>query len=181
MNGNEAKPEYTPPPQQQTVVQTKDPRNKSVVLACVLSGLPGLGQIYVGYYQRGFVHAIVIGALLALANAPNLGVLQPLVVMFTVFFWLYNVIDAGRRADLYNQTLAGTESIEMPQDFKMPGIGGSIFGGLLLIIGSVIILAHTRFGVPLDWLEQWWPAAGILLGLYLLVKGVMDRMAKEAD
>jgi hypothetical protein len=181
MNGNEARPEYTPPPQQQNVVRAKDPRTKSVVLACILSGMPGLGQIYVGYYQRGFVHAIVIAVLLALVNIPNLGVLEPLLAMFISFFWLYNVIDAGRRADLYNQTLAGTESIEMPEDFKMPGIGGSIFGGLLLIIGSAIILAHTRFGVPLDWLEQWWPAAGVLLGLYLLVKGVMDRMAKEAD
>jgi hypothetical protein len=162
-------------------MRAKDPRAKSVVLACILSGLPGLGQIYVGYYQRGFVHAIVVGALLALANAQKLGGLQPLVVMFLVFFWLYNVIDAGRRADLYNQTLAGTESIEMPQDFKMPGIGGSIFGGLLLIAGSAIILAHTRFDVPLEWLEQWWPAAGVLLGIYLLVKGIMDRMAKGAE
>lgn len=181
MNGNEAKPEYTLPPQQQQVVRAKDPRAKSVVLACILSGMPGLGQIYVGYYQRGFVHAIVIAVLLALMNSGSLGGLEPLVAMFMAFFWLYNVIDAGRRADLYNQTLAGTESIEMPQDLKMPGIGGSIFGGLLLIAGSAVILAHTSFGMPLDWLEQWWPAAGILLGLYLLIKGVMDRMAKEAD
>jgi hypothetical protein len=181
MNGNEANQQYNEAPPQRKLLRSKDPRTKSVVLACILSGLPGLGQIYVGYYQRGFVHAIVIGVLLAVANMRGIGVLEPLVVMFTTFFWLYNVIDAGRRADLYNQTLAGTESIEMPEDLKMPGIGGSIFGGVILILGSAIILSHTRFGVPLDWLEQWWPAAGILLGLYLLIKGVMDRMAKEAD
>jgi hypothetical protein len=185
MNGNQAEqnlnPTPQPQPQPQPVVQAKDPRAKSVVLACILSGMPGLGQIYVGYYQRGFIHAIVIAVLLALANADPQSGFQPLVVMFMVFFWLYNVIDAGRRADLYNQTLLGTEAIELPQDLKMPGVGGSIFGGLLLVAISVILLLYTRFDVPLDWLHEWWPLAGILLGLYLLIKGITDRKAKEAD
>jgi hypothetical protein len=183
MNGNQTQqtPEPAPQPLPQPIVRTKDPRAKSVVLACILSGMPGLGQIYVGYYQRGFIHAIVVGVLLALANLNPQMSLQPAVVIFTIFFWLYNVIDAGRRADLYNQTLLGTEAIELPQDLKMPGVGGSIVGGLLLVAVSVILLLYTRFDVPMEWIEEWWPAAGILLGLYLLAKGIMERQAKEAD
>ena len=179
MNGNQTETNLNPAPQ--PVVQTKDPRAKSVVLACLLSGMPGLGQVYVGYYQRGFINAIVIAALLALVNVNPQSGFQPLMVMFMVFFWLYNVIDAGRRADLYNQTLLGSEVIELPEDLKMPGMGGSIVGGLLLVAVSVVLLLHLRFDVPMDWLQEWWPAGGILLGLYLLVKGILERKVKEAD
>jgi hypothetical protein len=183
MNGNQEQQILNPAPQPppQPVAQTKDPRAKSVVLACILSGMPGLGQIYVGYYQRGFIHAIVIATLLAVANAGPLGGFEPMIGMFIAFFWLYNVIDAGRRADLYNQTLLGSEAIELPEDLKMPGVGGSIIGGLLLVVISVILLGYTRFDMPMDWLQEWWPVAGLLLGLYLLVKGIMDRQAKETD
>jgi hypothetical protein len=183
MNGNQEQQILNPAPQPppQPVAQTKDPRAKSVVLACILSGMPGLGQIYVGYYQRGFVHAVVIATLLAVANSGPLGGFGPMIGMFIAFFWLYNVIDAGRRAELYNQTLLGSEVIELPQNLKMPGVGGSIIGGLLLVAISSLLLAHTRFDMPLEWMQEWWPVAGLLLGLYLLVKGIMDRQAKETD
>jgi hypothetical protein len=181
MNGNKTEQSFNPAPQPLPAMQTRHPRAKSVVLACVLSGMPGLGQVYVGYYQRGFIHAVVIAALLALASAMPLVEIQPFVIMFLVFFWLYNVIDAGRRADLYNQTLLGSEVIELPQDLKMPGIGGSIAGGMLLLVISVILLLHTRFQISLEWIQEWWPIAGILLGLYLLGKGIMDRKAEQAE
>jgi len=181
MNGNEVQQNLNPAPQPQPVVQTRDPRAKSVVLACMLSAMPGLGQVYVGYYQRGFVHAILIAALIAVLNTGPLGAFTPLIAIFLAFFWLYNIIDAGRRAELYNQTLLGSEAIDLPQDLKMPGVGGSILGGLLLVAVSVILLGYTRFDMPMEWLQDWWPVAGVLLGLYLLVKGIMDRLAKEAD
>jgi TM2 domain-containing membrane protein YozV len=181
MNGHQVQQNLNPAPQPPPVPHTRDPREKSVVLACVLSGMPGLGQIYVGYYQRGFIHAVVIAVLLAVVNAGPIGGFAPMIGMFIAFFWLYNIIDAGRRADLYNQTLLGSEAIELPEDLKMPGVGGSIIGGLLLVAVSAILLTYTRFQVPMDWLQEWWPAAGVLLGLYLLVKGIMDRSAKEAD
>ena len=37
----------------------RDARYKSPMLAGFLSVMPGLGQVYVGYYQVGFVHAII--------------------------------------------------------------------------------------------------------------------------
>ena len=73
--------------------------------------------------------------------------------LFISFFWLYNIIDAGRRATLYNQVLAGNESIEPPSDFKMPRFGGSVFGGLILIGVSFVLLLNTRWGVSLEWIE----------------------------
>jgi hypothetical protein len=157
------------------VAGRRDPREKSVPLACVLSVMPGLGQVYVGYYQRGFVHAIVVATLITILSH-DIEAIAPLFGLFLGFFWLYNIIDAGRRASLYNQALIGTESIELPQDFKFSGTRGSIGGGLLLIAFGAILLSKTRFGYSLEWIEEWWPVAPILLGVYLLFRAIEDRI-----
>ena len=177
----------TPDPQpQQTAPQgyvpaprPTDPRAKSPALAMILSAMPGLGQIYVGYYQRGFVHALVVGSTITmitiLAGSYRSQGLIPLCAMFLAFFWLYNIIDAGRRASLYNQMLAGSKSIEMPKDFVMPAFRGSIFGGLLLIGIGTILLLNTRWEISLEWIGEWWPVMLMIFGAYLLVRAVQER------
>jgi hypothetical protein len=152
-----------------------DPRQKSPFLAGLLSLVPGLGQVYLGYYQRGFVHAVVVAALMSLLAGEDIGALTPLAVIFLVFFWLYNVIDASRRAALYNQALAGMAEIELPEDFKMPAFRGTVLGGLLIAAAGVVLLLHTRFGYSLDWIEEWWPAALIAFGAYLVAKAWQER------
>lgn len=156
-------------------LQTRDPRAKSPALACVLSMMPGLGQVYLGYYTRGFVHALVVAGLITLLATGDLNELDPMAGIFLAFFWLYNIIDAGRRASLYNVVLDGGETIELPRDFGKPSPYGSIFAGLALIGVGFILLLHTRFDVPLSWLEQWWPVAPMLFGLYLLGQAIQDR------
>ena len=168
---NHAAPVYVTVP---AMSLTGDPRRKSPLFASGLSLMPGLGQVYVGYYQRGFIHAIVVSALIAMLSA-DLGPLTPLAALFLAFFWLYNIVDAGRRAMLFNETLAGRTGIELPQDFATPGLGGSIPGGLTLAAVGGVLLAHTRFGMPLDWVRDWWPAALILFGIYLVGRSIMDR------
>lgn len=152
---------------------TGDPRRRSAILAGLLSVMPGLGQVYVGYYVRGFVHAIVVGSLISMLAARNVdegG--MPFVGIFLAFFWLYNIIDAARKASLVNLALEGIGTVDLPEDFKAPGFGGSIAAGLLLVIVGSIFLSKTLFGMSLAWIEDWWPAAPILFGLYLLVRGI---------
>jgi TM2 domain-containing membrane protein YozV len=177
---------YAPAPQPQasqpasavTTSTAAPPDRKSPLLACLLSAMPGLGQIYVGYYQRGFVHAIVVAALIFILSSGVSG-MEPLLGPFLAFFWLYNVIDAGRRAAHYNRAAAGEQAFEMPKDFEMPGMQGSILGGLLLIAAGAIFLSHTVWGISLAWIEDWWPLAPILFGVYLIGKAVVDRATKE--
>jgi hypothetical protein len=176
-------PNYAPQqppamPAPQTTSRVDDPRRKSPALACILSVMPGLGQIYVGYYQRGFIHAFVVAGMFFVLNVlSERSPLFPAAMVFMIFFWLYNIIDAGRRASLYNQLLVGRETVDLPEDIRMPGIRGSIFGGLVLIISGGIILSHTAYGLSLSWLEDWWPAGLFLIGGYLIVKGIQERMA----
>ena len=155
-------------------VSILDSRRKSPALACFLSLMPGLGQVYVGYYQRGFVHAAVVGTLIALLSS-RLEELTPLLALFLTFFWLYNIIDAGRRAALYNELLAGRTGIELPADLMLPGLGGSTVGGVVVALVGILLLAHTAFGMSLSWLKEWWPVAVILFGGYLFIKARIDR------
>ena len=147
---------------------------KSPVLACVLSLMPGVGQLYVGYYKLGFVHNIVFSSTIAmLAGVGERNPIFPVMVIFLAFFYIYNIVDAGRRAVFY-----GVAGVELPSmNVSVPSFGGSIGGGIALIGLGFILLLNTRFGISLDWIEEWWPVAPMLMGTYLLVKAIQDRGA----
>jgi hypothetical protein len=173
---------YAPqsPTHSETAGSLNDSRRKSPFLAGLLSIMPGLGQIYVGYYQRGFTHAVVVATLITVISNMRVEGLIPLLAIFLGFFWLYNIVDASRRATLYNEVLAGRTDIELPHDLKAPGLGGSVVGGLVLAGIGTILLAHTRFGISLDWMEEWWPASLILFGGYLVYKARQDAAKATA-
>ncbi len=158
-----------------------DPRLKSPIIAAGLSMMPGLGQVYVGYYQRGFVHAATVFVIITLLATGELGPLIPLAGLSLAFFWLYNMIDAARRATFYNQALTGTTDIELPKDFAAPGFRGSIGGGLALVALGAILLMDTRFDMSMVWLEEWWPAAIIGFGAYLVLRAAQERSKQSGD
>lgn len=169
----------TPAQAQARNASFSDARRKSPFLACVLSAMPGLGQVYVGYYQRGFIHAIIVAVAITLLSSGSLGPLIPLVAISLAFFWLYNIVDAGRRAALYNLALDGGTGMELPEDFQVAGLRGSLIGGITLVVVGLVLLANTRFGVSLDWIEYWWPVAIIAFGGYLAYKAIQDKSESE--
>ncbi len=149
-------------------------RRKSVVLACALSIWPGIGQLYLGYYQLGLLLSLIFIGIITMLSS-GAGDFEPFLGMGIGFMIMYSVIDAGRRASIYNQTLEGLEPITPPKDIAIVGRHGSVFGGFLLAAAGVVLLLHTRFDVSMEWLEEWWPALLILFGGYLLIKGIRDR------
>jgi len=158
-----------------------DPRTKSSFLAAFLSLVPGLGQIYVGYYKRGFINPIVAGFVISIlfvaGNESNPPAYMPICVLFLIFFWLYNIIDAWRRALMYNLTLEGLENIPLPDDLTGPGIQGSLFGGAIIMVVSFAVLLYTRFDMPIEVLEQWWPLVPMAFGAFLIYRAVVDKKA----
>ena len=151
-----------------------DPRLKSVALATIMSAVPGLGQCYVGYYQQGFINIVVVASLIAVLNQ-NVEPLEPLLGFFLAFFWLFNIVDAARRATFYNEALVGLRPMQLPDSMQFPVRQGSLAGGAALIILGALLFAHTRFGMSLHWVERWWPAAIILAGAYLIYKSVREQ------
>jgi hypothetical protein len=162
----------------------EDPRRKSPLLAMVLSAMPGLGQVYVGYYNQGFVNMVVCGGTIFLIsvsdNHHTLNALLPFLGFFLAFYWLYNMLDAYRRAAFYNQALAGLGPVDFPEDMKLPKTHGSLAGGVALIGVGLLLFANTALGMSLDWLEQWWPMALVLLGAWLVYRNVSEKRATPA-
>ena len=160
--------------------QLFDPRRKSPFLAAALAVIPGVGQLYIGYYVRGMVSAAAFLSAVMLAGAGP-GALSPMFGMSAVFIWVFNIIDAGRMAALYNHAAAGNQVSKMPEDFKLPKVGGSISGGIALLLFGGIALSNTAFDYSLEWLEDWWPVFPLAFGAYLLVRGVIDALAERGD
>jgi hypothetical protein len=164
-------------------------RRKSPVLAAILSLLPGLGQVYVGYYVRGFINIVVIastimllsnGARVALDGGDIQGQLTvaPLIGLFMAFYWLYNMIDAWRIASFYNEALLGASAGDLKREMTLPSGGGSLIGGIFLVAVGLMLFLNTMFDMPLGWIRDWWPLAPIGFGVYLIVQAVKDRRRK---
>jgi len=158
-----------------------DPRRKSPLMASFLSLMPGLGQVYVGYYRRGFTNILIAGSVFTFTVSINGGnPLVPFGILFLMFFELYNIIYASCRATLYNLTLDGVEQVELPDDLSeglLKGVQGSFLGGAILIIFGLIALSNTALGFSLEWLEEWWPLAPLALGIYLVYKAYEESQA----
>jgi len=152
-----------------------DPRKKSVMIAMILSAMPGLGQVYVGYYDLAFRNILIVCGLIAITASGGAHRLEPVVALFLAFYWLHNIVDAGRRASFYNQALAGLRPMDLPEDIKAPQPMGSFAGGVLLVAVGVTLFLNTMFDVPLDWLASWWPLALVGAGAWLIYS---DRRAK---
>jgi TM2 domain-containing membrane protein YozV len=158
---------------------TRDPRRKSATLAVLLSLMPGLGQVYVGYYRRGFLHILVIASLITML-ANDFGPLNPLLGLGLAFFWLYNMVDAGRRAAYTNMLLQAQQGGLLPEEIDLSGMtGGSRAGGIVLILLGFLFLMNTRFDWDFRWLEEWWPLGFILLGAWLVYKDVLGRTRRD--
>ncbi len=150
-------------------------RRKSPVMATILSSMPGLGQVYVGYYQQGFICVVVAATIITLLNSSALRFAYPFMGMFLGFFWIFNMIDANRRALHYNRVAAGLGGEEVPDGFSLPGTGGSAVGGAVLVALGMLLFLNAKFDVSLEWLQDWWPLALVGGGIWLIAKARAEK------
>ena len=168
---------YAPPPNPNLYPgRASDPagrysgQRKSPVLATMLSAMPGLGQVYVGYYQQGFINILVVASCIAALNSNISRGLEPFLGVFLAFFWIFNMIDANRRAHHYNRSVEGLGGEEVPDDFKLPRSGGSLFGGVALVVIGLLFILDLNFNVSMAWVENWWPLLVVAFGANLIYK-----------
>lgn len=141
---------------------------KSPALATWLSLFPGLGQTYVGYYQLGFMYVLIMALCITILS---LGILGPFVGPLLAFFWIFNLIDANRRATYYNRSLDGSALSDVPPDFDMPSLKGNKPLGAILIVLGVMIFLDLNYGISMAWVENWWPLILVGFGGWLIFKG----------
>lgn len=144
------------------------PDYKIPILAGLLSGFPGLGNLYNGLYMRGVTFFLIIASLIRLIQE------QELFGFALAFFWLFNMIDAYRQAVLINYGLA--QDLGLRDAPKRPNAaqGGLAAGFILFSIGLVALLErHLRFDI--DWLFELWPVALMIIGAWIVVSGFKQR------
>jgi hypothetical protein len=144
-------------------------------LAGFLSGFfPGVGQLYIGYYRQGITLGLLFAAIITILATGNMSPLEPFLGISLGFIWLYGIIDAVRKAQAVNRHLDGFGTDPLPADLASLG-DGSVFGGVALVVLGVVFLLHTRFGMDLQWLADWWPLLMIAGGIWLVWKARADR------
>jgi len=154
--------------------KTMKETRKSPVLAGIFSLLPGLGQVYVGYYVTGFVYIMVVAGVMAIIADPRGHETGPLLPMFLSFFWLFNIIDAVRRANAYNLHYTGEEEKPAPTD-------SPLVGGLVLLVAGILFTLKYTFGLEMEWLRRYWPLGLVLGGAYLVWKYLRTRRRLRSE
>ena len=153
-----------------------DRPRRSPALASLLSMMPGLGQVYLGYYQQGFINIMVIAACITALSSNRFDGVEPFIALGMAFYWLYNIVDANRRAHHFNRVAAGLGSEPLPDEFPLPKPRGSLFSGVVLMVIGLLFILDLNFEVPLDWLADWWPLALVLVGARMVWQ---SRQAKR--
>jgi hypothetical protein len=148
---------------------------KVPVLAGFLSGFfPGIGQLYVGYYRDGIFLGMLFAGIITLLASGDVTPLEPFLGISLGFIWLYGIIDAVRRAQAVNRHLDGHG--HEPRPAEIGGLAsGSVFGGSVLVLLGLVILLHTRLGVDMLWLADWWPLILVGVGGWLIWQARRDR------
>lgn len=170
--GADAHPGQPPRP------RIRDFGRRSPGLAAFLSIMPGMGQVYIGFYRRGFTYMAIVALTITMLESGIRG-LEPLFGFSLAFFWFYNVIDAYRMAKLYNRAGELGQELDLQDVITMPPLGGSLFGGIVLMAVGLLLLLHHKFDISMAWIEEWWPLAPIALGAYLVTKSIKARRGES--
>jgi TM2 domain-containing membrane protein YozV len=158
------------------IIQQRPP--KSPAGAAILSALlPGLGNIYNGYANRGLLHLAVFAGLLALLITSAMGG-NPVAIVFTSLalagFWFYQIIDSINTAKALNLAAAGQapQVLPEPELVSQAIASGSIFWGIVLIVIGILALLANFDVIYWETLWKLWPVAVIVIGFKFVVDSV---------
>jgi hypothetical protein len=161
-----------PAPPAPVTAQPSPQLPKNPLLAAGLSLFPGIGNVYNGLYLRGVTFFLIIVSCIAITDR------EPLFGFAIAFFWLFNLIDAYRQAVLINYGYAQDLGLlDLPRHPKA-NQGGIAAGVVLTLIGFVALL-NQYFHIDFEWLVKLWPVALMVIGLWLVVGTLRERMRNE--
>lgn len=149
---------------------------KNPTLAFLLSGFPGMGNIYNGLYMRGVTFFLIVVSLIGIVDAGG----HDLFGFAIAFFWIFNMVDAYRQATLINYGYAQDLGlVDLPRH-PLASQGGLAAGVILFFIGLFAIL-ERYFDVRLDWLFDLWPFGLVLLGGWMVWASIRDRRRAQGS
>lgn len=160
-----------PAPAASLAAAERPPLDRKIpLLAGLLSGFPGMGNVYNGLYLRGLVQFLIVAGLMNMVDHGN----GPFFPMTLVFFWAFSVLDAYRQAMLINYGYAQDLGLLDQPQRPRAGQGGLIAGIILTLLGIIATL-EQYVDIDLRWLYDLWPVLLIGVGLWLIVAAVRER------
>ena|SRR5687767_3700904 len=156
---------------------------KSPGLAGILSAIfPGLGQLYLGLYQRAFKIAAVFAGCIWLVSTTDR--FAPLFGLGIAFTWFFGIIDAVRQAKAINLGSVNVGGLAVSNSVapaKRESTASLTWGVILVGIGTLWLI--DRY-VDLDWfwaaVEDWLaPVSFILLGVILIATYVIKKRKRN--
>jgi hypothetical protein len=102
----------------------------------------------------------------------------PFLIMATMFFWAFSILDSYRQALLINYGYAQDLGLLDRPQRPRAGQGGLIAGVILTVLG-LVALVDQYVDVELQWLYDLWPVLLVGTGIWLIVASVRDRKREE--
>jgi hypothetical protein len=133
--------------------------------ALALGFIPGLGAVYNGEYVKAIIHVLIFAGLIAALSSDLPGGINAFIGIGLGCFYFYMPIEAYRTAK------ARVEG-EPPPASLVSG-GGKLPVGAMVLIGIGVLLLLNNFNLlEGDWFRKSWPAALVVLGIYILIDRV---------
>jgi hypothetical protein len=134
--------------------------------AFALGLIPGVGALCNGEYLRAFVHVMIFGFLISIANTPGLDTFQPMFILLAVAFYFYMPLEAyhtaRRRLFEAKGLLVATEVRNRKMETLWTGV-------VLILMGGLLFVDHIVHGF-LEQAFRFWPLALIGFGFVKLAK-----------
>ena len=166
-----------PPPPLYPANAINAPGAPSPGLAFILGLIPGVGAIYNAQYAKGFIHVVIFGLLISVANAGSVGDMQPLFGMLCPAWIFYMAFEAYHTA---RNRAAGLPVEEFSSIIPVRPDGPPIGPAVMIGLGLIFLLNNLGF-LHFSQIFKFWPVALIGLGIYLLLERTRASRAPEVN
>jgi hypothetical protein len=137
--------------------------------ALALGFIPGLGAVYNGEYIKGLIHVLAFAGIIAALTADLPVALYVILGIGLGCFYLYMPLEAYRTAKARRGEEVHTPGLAAAEANKPVG------AIILIVLGALFLLANFHL-LERDWFAKAWPAALIIVGVWIMV----DRMKKAS-
>jgi Domain of unknown function (DUF5668) len=142
-------------------------------LAFILGFIPGVGAVYNGQYAKGLVHVVIFGSIISILSSgaargfePLFGLMIPTFV-FYMCFEAYHTAKKRRDGEMVDE-FSGLVRRDSAAPSRFP-----LAPALLIAFGILFLLDNLEV-LRIGRLLRYWPAALIVLGLYLLYERITE-------
>lgn len=142
-------------------------------LAFILGFIPGVGAVYNGQYAKGLVHVVIFGSIISILSSgaargfePLFGLMIPTFV-FYMCFEAYHTARKRRDGEMVDE-FSGLVRRDSAAPSRFP-----LAPALLIAFGILFLLDNLEI-LKIGRLLRYWPAALIVLGLYLLYERITE-------